>query len=91
MHLEEESVVQNHLRRGHSEVQDLIVDSARGLDRAQALLQVAVERPELVAAVEAALECNTPLPRSRYQALNSDLKWLAHELHIIPSRKTALM
>ena len=44
--LQEGRVVEDDLRRGDAQVQDAVVHGARALQRAQALLQVAVEGPQ---------------------------------------------
>ena len=54
-HLQKKRVIEHNLRRCNAQIQDRVVNGACGLDGAQALLQVGVERPELCAAVEAAL------------------------------------
>lgn len=55
-HLEEQRVVEHDLGRGDAQVQDLVVHRARAFQRAQRLLQVAVEAPQLEAAVQPALQ-----------------------------------
>ena len=60
MHLQEEGVVEDDLRRGDAQLQDAVVDSSRALQAAQGLLQVAVEAPQLGAAVQPPL--HRPLP-----------------------------
>ena len=50
--LEEEGIVEDELGRGDAQLEDAVVDGLRGLHGAQGLLQVAVEAPQLQAAVQ---------------------------------------
>lgn len=67
-HLQEEGIVEDDLGRGNAQVQDAVVDCARGLQSAQRLLQVAVERPQLQAAVQPPLHRSLPLRLCRLRA-----------------------
>ena len=60
--LQEEGVVEDELRGGDAEVEDAVVDGARRLQRPQRLLQVAVEAPQLQAAVQPPLHRPLLLP-----------------------------
>lgn len=52
VHLQEEGIVQDDLGCGDAEVKDAVIDCARGFQRAQRLLQIAVHCPQLQAAVQ---------------------------------------
>ena len=60
-HLKEQGVVEDDLGRGDAQLQDAVVDGPRALQGAQRLLQVAIEAPQLEAAVQAALHGALPL------------------------------
>ena len=60
--LQEEGVVEDELRGGDAEVEDAVVDGARRLQRAQRLLQITVEAPQLQAAVQPPLHRPLLLP-----------------------------